>query len=69
MIGAKGLALLLALAAAGEAVQQPASPPFRTGVELVTVDALVTSGGRPVAGCARPISSCSTTASGNALTP
>lgn len=45
-----GAAFFLALAAALSDQVQPAPPRFQAGVEVVTVDVLVTSRGRPVTG-------------------
>ena len=39
------------------------APTFRTDIETVRVDVLVTKGGRPVPDLGRPTSRCSTTAS------
>lgn len=48
MNGAHALAAFAVVAALLDAGQQ--SPRFRSGAEAVTVDALITSGGRPIAG-------------------
>jgi len=47
---ARAFGVLFCWAATASIAQQPPAPRFRAGVEVVTVDVLVTSGGRPVTG-------------------